>query len=100
MPANKDNGIIRVQKVSLTEEPYAITERVNGNGGIDRNYYDANGRQYKQISNHDHGNPKKHPFGKRGEHAHDYSYTEKGELVRSDARELYSDERKEVKDII
>lgn len=99
LPANKDNGIIRVQKVSLTEEPYAITERVNSNGGIDRNYYDANGRQYLQITNNDHGQPKAHPFGKHGEHAHDYKYVN-GVLFRGKGRELTEDERKKAGDFL
>ena len=80
--------------------PYAVTERVTRNGGIDRNYYDKDGRQYKQISNNDHGNPKRHPFGKHGEHAHDYVYTPKGACIRSGARDLDDDERKEVEDIL
>ena len=99
LQANKDNGIIRVQKVSLKGEPYAVTERMNRNGGIDRNYYDANGMQYLQITNNDHGQPKAHPFGKHGEHAHDYKYVD-GVLLRGKARELTEDERKKAGDFL
>ena len=98
--ANKDNATIRVDRVSLYAAPYAVTERVTRNGGIDRNYYDKDGRQYKQISNNDHGNPKRHPLGKHGEHAHDYVYTPEGACVRSGARDFDDDERKEVEDIL
>ena len=65
-------SIIQVKTSSLTGTPDSITQVVNKKGGIDRNYYDSNGRQYKQISNHNHGNAKNHPFGNNGEHAHDY----------------------------
>ena len=53
-----------VKRTDLTGEPNSITQRENTKGGIDRNYYDGNGKQTKQVSNHDHGNPKNHPFGK------------------------------------
>lgn len=99
LQANKDNGIIRVQKVSLKGEPYSVTERMNRNGGIDRNYYDANGMQYLQITNNDHGQPKAHPFGRHGEHAHDYKYVD-GVLLRGKARELTEDERKKAGDFL
>lgn len=97
---NSHNGIIKVQKVSLKAEPYAITERVNSNGGIDRNYYDVNGKQYKQISNYDHGNIKNHPYGRCGEHAHDYLYDKEGNFIGRTTRELTHEERKENSDIL
>lgn len=92
-------GIIRVNKTELLAEPNSITEVVNSKGGVDRNYYDENGRQYKQISNNDHGKPKWHPFGKHGEHAHDYRYVN-GELIRGAARELTESERIEIGDLL
>ena len=54
---NASGQTVRVVKhVKITgEEPNTITQRVNKNGGIDRNYYDENGRQYKQITNNGHG---------------------------------------------
>lgn len=91
--------IIKVQKVSINATPNAITQKVSKKGGIDRNYYDENGRQYKQIANNDHGNSKMHPYGKNGEHAHDYIYNENGN-VRRTTRELTEEERKENADIL
>ena len=70
--AGKD--IIEVKRVTLTGNPNSITQLTGNKGGIERNYYDENGRQYKQISNNDHGNAKRHPYGNKGEHAHDYVY--------------------------
>lgn len=92
--------IIRVDKVKLFDEPNSITEVVNKKGGVDRNYYDETGRQKKQISNNDHGRPDKHPYGKHGEHAHDYLYSGNGELLGRPMRELTEQERKENGDIL
>ena len=95
---NKDS-IIKVDKITLYAKPNSITEKISAKGGIERNFYDENGRQYKQIANNNHGNPKNHPYGKHGEHAHDYIYDEQGNLKRT-TRELTNEERKEVQDIL
>lgn len=91
--------IIEVKHTTLVGEPGTITQFTAGGGGIDRNYYGADGKQIKQITNHNHGNSKKHPYGKHGEHAHDYLYDEQGRLKRT-LRELTDDERKENEDIL
>lgn len=96
--AGKD--IISVTHVELMGEPNSITQIQRKNGGIDRNYYDSNGRQIKQISNNDHGQPQRHPYGKNGEHAHDYVYDETGKLCDRPARELTQKERKENGDFL
>lgn len=92
--------IISVSHVELTGKPNSITQIQRKNGGIDRNYYDSSGRQTKQISNHDHGQPKRHPYGKNGEHAHDYIYDESGKLCGRPIRELTQNERKENGDVL
>ena len=96
--AGKD--IISVTHVELMGEPNSITQIQRKNGGIDRNYYDSKGRQIKQISNNDHGQPQCHPYGKNGEHAHDYVYDETGKLCDRPARELTQKERKENGDFL
>ena len=86
---------------SLTGPPNGIVQRVGKKGGIDRNYYDKNGNQIKQVSNNGHGNKSDEKLGEHGEHAHDYLYNENGELVkRSRSRELNDEERKENADIL
>lgn len=92
--------IIPVKKTTLTAEPNSITQYTAAKGGIDRNYYGADGRQIKQISNTDHGNPKQHHHGKHGEHAHDYIYNENGKLIGRPDRELTNEEREENGDIL
>lgn len=64
------NGIIKVDKTRLKEKPYAITKKVARKGGIDWNFYDANGNQYLQISDNDHGHKEEAEYGNHGEHAH------------------------------
>lgn len=92
--------IIEVDKNELTGPPNGITQHKNRRGGIDRNYYDENGRQIKQISNNDHFHPKQHNYGEHGEHAHDYVYDDSGNLIGRPHRELTESERKENSDIL
>lgn len=89
-----------VNKTDIKGEPDSITQKVSKKGGIERNYYDSDGRQFKQIANNNHGNPRQHPFGKNGEHAHDYIYDENGRLIGRPVRELTEEERKENGDIL
>lgn len=92
--------IITVTKTDITEEPGSITQYTATKGGIERNYYGDDGRQYKQVSNNDHGRPDKHPYGKHGEHVHDYIYDETGKLIGRPMRELTDLEREENGDIL
>jgi hypothetical protein len=89
-----------VDRTEIYGEPDSITQKNHANGGIDRNYMGGDGKQSKQVSNHNHGNPKKHPYGNNGEHAHDYVYDEHGNLIDRPVRELTDEERKENADIL
>lgn len=89
-----------VNKTKINEEPNSITQKVSAKGGVERNYYDENGRQFKQISNNHHGNPKAHPYGRNGEHAHDYIYNDDGKLIDRPTRDLTDEERKENSDVL
>ncbi len=98
---NANGQIIKVVgKTTLRAEPNSITQFVNKKGGIDRNYYDETGQQFKQISNNDHGHKKESTFGKHGEHGHDYVINKQGIPVHQPARELTSQERIENADIL
>lgn len=96
----ENSGILIVSKSTLTGKANSITQVISKKGGIERNYYDENGKQKKQISNNNHGNAKRHPFGKNGEHAHDYIYDSNGNLVSRPVRELTELEREENSDIL
>lgn len=89
-----------VERTSLMRKPNSITQKVSSKGGIERNYYDENGMQTKQIANNNHGKPKQHPFGKSGEHAHDYIYDSEGNLIGRHTRDLTDLEREENGDIL
>ncbi|MDD4390598.1 MAG: phage minor capsid protein [Eubacteriales bacterium] len=92
-------GIIKVHKTLPRAQPNVITQVNNTKGGISRNHYDSDGKWEKQITNNNHGNPKKHPFGAKGEHAHDILW-EDGKVVGRPVRELTEIEREENKDIL
>ena len=92
--------IIEVKKTSITGEPNSITQKVNAKGGVDRNYYDENGNQVKQVSNNSHGHKAEGKLGEHGEHAHDYHFDENGINQHDKARELTEEERKENSDIL
>ena len=93
-------GIIEVDKIKLKGIPGSITQKTGRQGGVERNYYGLDGRQEKQVCNNNHGNAKAHPFGKHGEHAHDYIYDDDGKLMDRPIRELSEEERKENEDIL
>ena len=92
--------IIRVTRTTRNGNPGSITQKENSKGGIDRNYYGPDGRQTKQISNNDHGHKVERDFGQHGEHAHDYTWDEHGQMYHGKARELTEEERKENADIL
>ena len=91
--------IIRAKKSKTRAQPNSIIQIEGTRGGISRNYYDESGVWFKQITDNDHGNAKKHPWGKHGEHAHDIIW-EDDEIVGRPARELTEKERKENADIL
>ena len=92
--------IIKVTRAGAHSLSSSIAQVTRKNGGIDRYYYDAGGRWIKQVTNNDHGNPKMHPFGKNGEHAHDIQWDGGKIINREPARELSPDERLNNGDIL
>ena len=92
--------IIKVSKSNIKGPRNGITQKINAKGGIDRNYYGADGRQTKQISNNGHGHKVEEALGKHGEHAHDYIFDATGRLIGRPSRELTDAERKENSDIL
>ena len=91
---------VKQTRINIKSFPGGVTQVTNSKGGITRNYYGSDGIQIKQISNNGHGHKKEEAFGLNGEHAHDYIYNEKGELIERRLRELNSREREENQDIL
>ena len=89
-----------MSKTTLYAEANSITQFVNSKGGIDRNYYDKNGRQYKQITDNARNEKAAESFGEHGEHRHNYVYDEKDNLIARPRYELTDEERKENADIL
>jgi len=80
--------------------PNAVLDTVSQRGTQrDRLFYDADGRLSRQVSNGPHGNPKRHPYGTRGEHAHDVIWKD-GQISGRPAREITESERRENGDIL
>ena len=69
--------------------PNSIVDHMLDDGYVDvRTHYDNYGRKDWEIHTTDHGNPKEHPYGKHGEHAHDYVWGSGGRLKSMKRREL------------
>lgn len=81
----------------------AIIETMEVKGGreqINRTFYDADGKMFRQIHTGAHGNLKNHPYGKKGEHKHEYIWNEDGTLKKRKTGELSKADRKENGDIL
>jgi hypothetical protein len=57
-----------------------------------RSFYGVDGMKAKDIHTDDHGNPKQHPYGKHGEHVHDYEWDDDGRLKNKATREITDEE--------
>ena len=91
--------IIKTSKNNINGPPNGITQKENAKGGIDRNYYGADGKQTKQISDNGHGHKSAEAMGQHGEHAHDYVWKD-DKLVDRPMREISQTEREENSDIL
>ena len=81
--------------------PNTITDHVYSDGKVHtRTHYGADGRKDWEIHTDDHGNSKGHPYGKHGEHRHDYQWYDDGRSKRRDVRGLTENERRENADIL
>lgn len=76
------------------------TENKSGNKQIERSFYDENGKLSKQIHSGNHGKPKLHPYGKHGEHKHDYVWIQGEKHPNRTTGELNDFDRKENGDIL
>lgn len=89
-------------KIPKELKPYAVLETTETKKGItyiNRTIYDENSRMVKQIHSGNHAQPKNHPYGETGEHAHVYDW-EDGKIKGKSTREMTEIERKENGDIL
>ena len=98
--ASEHHVISGHENSAKTGEPNSITDKVNSNGEVlIRTFYDSDGKKAKEIHTKP-GNPKEHPYGEHGEHAHDYTWNENMAYSKKTIRELTEEERKENRDIL
>lgn len=84
-----------------TYTPNGIVDKVDNSGKVlIRSFYGKDGYKKLDIHTTDHGNRKQHPYGKNGEHAHDYFWNPTDKHPRRTTRELTPRERKENKGIL
>lgn len=102
------SGILKVDKVvsghsgtPKEADPGSVIDHIDKNGKVDvRTIYGNKRLKGKDIHTTNHRNPKQHPYGKNGEHAHDYDWDSEGDLRNKTTRELTESERKENGDIL
>lgn len=106
--AVKSGKIVSVSGVTVghtpprkTGEPNSVVQHNATNGDVlGRTYYDDRGYKVKDIHFTNHKQPNKHPYGKKGEHVHDYVFDDDGKFVSRTTRELTNNEREENLDIL
>lgn len=81
--------------------PNSISEHISKDGKVDkRAFYNEDGAKSIEIHTTNHGNPKEHPYGTKGEHIHYYEWYEDGRMKSDTRKELTSKQRKENEDIL
>ena len=106
--AVKNGKIVSVSGVTVGHtppgkagEPNSVVQHNATNGDVlGRTYYDDRGYKAKDIHFTNHKQPDKHPYGKKGEHVHDYVFDDDGKFVSRTTRELTNNEREENLDIL
>lgn len=87
-------------KLNRIYRPNAVVDTLSQGGKQhDRTIYGPDGVMKTQIHGGPHGHPKQHPFGKHGEHVHDYLWSAPDKPERP-GREATEDERIRHKDIL
>lgn len=95
----KDKGHISIPKEYRKNAVIQTIETKGDNKQVNRTFYNEEGRMYRQTHGGAHMNPKQHPYGNNGEHAHDCEWKD-GKIVNRSTRDLTDQERRESKDIL
>lgn len=79
----------------------SVIDHVDENDKVDtRSFYGDDGYKKTDLHTNDHGNPKMHNYGKNGEHAHDYDWSEDGSLHNKTTRSITDEEKERNSDIL
>lgn len=95
----KSRGHVSIPKEYRKNAIIELREAKGGHEQVNRVFYDAEGKMYRQTHSGNHANPKQHKYGKNGEHAHDIEWGD-GKIVNRTTRELTNAERRESGDIL
>ena len=95
----KSRGHVSIPKEYRENAVIELKEVKGGHEQINRVFYDAEGKMYRQTHSGNHANLKQHKYGKNGEHAHDIEWKD-GKIVNRTTRELTDSERRECGDIL
>lgn len=104
----KKNDIIKPNKTikghngaPKKAEAGTVIDHIGKDEKVDaRTFYGESNLKTKDIHTTAHGNPRQHPYGKHGEHVHDYTWGDDERLKNKTTRELSEEERKENRDIL
>ena len=96
----KNRGHVSIPREYRENAIIETTEVKGGREQINRTFYDADGKMFRQIHTGGHGNLKNHPYGEKGEHKHEYIWNEDGTLKKRKTGELSKADRKENGDIL
>ena len=78
-----------------------VIDHLGKDGKVEtRTYYGQDSYKKKEITTHNHGFPKTHPYGINGEHAHDYEWDSEGKLIERTTRDITEQEKRENGDIL
>lgn len=102
------DDIIKVTKVisghssaPKISESGDVIDHLGKDGKVEtRTYYGQDSYKKKEITTHNHGFPKTHPYGINGEHAHDYEWDSEGKLIERTTRDITEQEKRENGDIL
>ncbi|MCB5878421.1 phage minor capsid protein [Blautia producta] len=96
----KDKEHVSIPKKYRPNAVIESKETKSGGTQVNRTFYDGAGLMEHQIHTGPHGNAKRHPYGKVGEHRHEYIWNEDGSPKSRKTTELTETDRKENNDIL
>lgn len=96
----KNRGHVSIPREYRENAIIETREMKGGHEQVNRTFYDSEGKMFRQVHTGAHGNLKDHPYGKNGEHKHEYVWNDDGALKERKTGELSEADRKENGDIL
>lgn len=96
----KNRGHVSIPREYRENAIIETREMKGGHEQVNRTFYDSEGKMFRQVHTGAHGNLKDHPYGKNGEHKHEYVWNDDETLKERKTGELSEADRKENGDIL